>query len=207
MPNEENINKALSTYHLSEGVERVYQPAKGNFFEFMVRNLGDLLVPVLKPGVDGKLTQDSDYIYNGQEIIRLTVHEASIPHFQLATLSIRRGNSVVKYAGVPTFEAGSLVCTDMIGAQSKAVLEAWQNLAYNVLTDKGGRAYTADGKGYKKEAELVEYTSDHVRVRSWKLIGCWISNITEENYNMESDEIRRITCAIEYDRAIPEFEM
>ena len=196
------INKALTTYHLSTGVERVYQPAKGNFFEFIVEDMGDLL----KPGVDAELAEDQDYIANGQEVIRLTVHETTIPHFELATLSIRRGNSVVKYAGVPTFEAGSLVCTDMIGAQSKAVLEAWQNLAYNVLTDKGGRAYTADGSGYKRNATLIEYTADHVRVRSWKLIGCWISNITEDNYNMESDDIRRVTCAIEYDRAIPEIE-
>lgn len=202
MTNEENINKALSTYHLSTGVERVYQPAKGNFFEVVIEELGDLL----KPGVDEKLAGDQDYITDGKEVIRLTVHETTIPHFQLATLSIRRGNSVVKYAGVPTFEAGSLVCTDMIGAQSKATLEAWQNLAYNVLTDKGGRAYTADGRGYKRNVTLTEYTADHVRVRSWKLIGCWISNISEENYNMESDDIRRVTCSIEYDRAIPEIE-
>lgn len=157
-----DINKALSTYHLSTGVERTFQPAKGNFFEFIIEDLGDLL----KPGVEENLAEDQDYIINGQEIIRLTVHETTIPHFQLGTLSIRRGNSVVKYAGVPTFEAGSLVCTDMIGAQSKAILEAWQNLAYNVLTDKGGRAYTTDGRGYKRNATLIEYTSDHVRVRS-----------------------------------------
>lgn len=197
-----DINKALSTYHLSTGVERTFQPAKGNFFEFIVEDLGDLL----KPGVEENLAEDQDYITNGQEVIRLTVHETTIPHFQLATLSIRRGNSVVKYAGVPTFEAGSLVCTDMIGAQSKAILESWQNLAYNVLTDKGGRAYTTDGRGYKRNATLIEYTSDHVRVRSWKLIGCWISNITEENYNMETDDIRRVTCEVQYDRAIPEIE-
>lgn len=197
-----DINKALSTYHLSTGVERTFQPAKGNFFEFIIEDLGDLL----KPGVEENLAEDQDYIINGQEIIRLTVHETTIPHFQLGTLSIRRGNSVVKYAGVPTFEAGSLVCTDMIGAQSKAILEAWQNLAYNVLTDKGGRAYTTDGRGYKRNATLIEYTSDHVRVRSWKLIGCWISNITEENYNMETDDIRRVTCTLEYDRAVPEVE-
>lgn len=197
-----DINKALSTYHLSTGTERTYQPAKGNFFEFVVENLGDLL----KPGIEEDLAEDQDYILNGQEVIRITVHETSVPHFELATLSIRKGNSVVKYAGVPTFNEGTLICTDLIGAQSKAVLEAWQNLAYNVVTDKGGRAYTADGRGYKREATLLEYTADHVRVRSWKLIGCWISNITEDNYNAETDDIRRVTCTIQYDRAIPEIE-
>lgn len=197
-----DINKALTTYHLSTGTERTWQPAKGNFFEFIVEEMGDLL----KPGVEEELAEDTDYITNGQEVIRLTVHETAIPHFELGTLSIRRGNSVVKYAGVPTFNEGSLVCTDMIGAQSKAVLEAWQNLAYNVMTDKGGRAYTATGTGYKRNATLIEYTSDHVRVRSWKLIGCWISNLTEDNYNEETDDIRRVTCTIQYDRAIPEIE-
>ena len=192
-----DINKALSTYHLSTGIERTWQPAKKNFFEFVVEDLGDLL----KPGVEAELAEDSDYITNGQEVIRLTVHETSVPHFELATLSIRKGNSVVKYAGVPTFNEGTLVCTDMIGAQSKAVLEAWQNLAYNVVTDKGGRAVN-----YKHNATLIEYTADHVRVRSWKLIGCWISNITEENYNQETDDIQRVTCTIQYDRAIPETE-
>lgn len=192
-----DINKALSTYHLSTGIERTWQPGKGNFFEFVVEGLGDLL----KPGVEEELAEDSDYITNGQEVIRLTVHETSIPHFELATLSIRRGNSVVKYAGVPTFNDGSLVCTDMIGAQSKAVLEAWQNLAYNVVTDKGGRAVN-----YKHNATLIEYTADHVRVRSWKLIGVWVSNISEEAYNVETDDIRRVTCTIQYDRAIPEIE-
>lgn len=191
------VNKYLSTYHLSTGAERVYQPAKGNFFEFIVENLGTLL----KPGVEEELAQDSDYINNGQEVIRLTVNETTIPHFTLTTLSIRKGNSVVKYAGIPTYPEGSLVCDDMIGAQSKAVLEAWQNLAYNQLTDKGGRAVN-----YKKNCTLIEYTADHVRVRSWKLIGCWVRDVSESNYNKETDEIRRVSCVIEYDRAIPEVE-
>ena len=91
----------------------------------------------------------------------------------------------------------------MIGAQSKAVLEAWQNLAYNVVTDKGGRA-----QNYKKTATLIEYTSDHVRVRSWKLIGCWVNNIDEPGFNKENSDTsaKRLTITIQYDRAIPEIE-
>ena len=89
----------------------------------------------------------------------------------------------------------------MIGAQSKAVLEAWQNLAYNVVTDKGGRAIN-----YKRNATLIEYTSDHVKVRSWKLIGCWIKNVSEDDYDKTNDDLRRVTGTIRYDRAIPEIE-
>lgn len=191
------INDGLSTYHLSTGTHRTYQPAKGNFFEFIVEDLGDLL----KPGVEEELAQDSDYITNGQEVIRLTISKAGIPHFSLNDIEVRKGNSVVHYAGVPTFDETSIEVDDMIGAQSKAVLEAWQNRAYNVVTDKGGRAVD-----YKRNATMIEYTSDHVRVRSWKLIGCYIREVNEDDYDKETDDLRRVTATIRYDRAIPEIE-
>ena len=192
-----NINDGLSAYHLSTGTHRAYQPAKKNFFEFIVEDLDNLL----KPGVEVDLAEDSDYIINGQEVIRLTVNKAPVPHFELNDIEIRKGNSIVHYAGTPTFSDGTLEVDDMIGAQSKAVLEAWQNLAYNVVTDKGGRAID-----YKKNATLIEYTSDHVKVRSWRLIGCWIKNISEDDYDKTNDDLVRIQGTIRYDRAIPEIE-
>ena len=192
-----NINDGLSAYHLSTGTHRAYQPAKKNFFEFIVEDIDKLL----KPGVEVDLAEDSDYITNGQEVIRLTVNKAPVPHFELNDIEIRKGNSIVHYAGTPTFNDGTLEVDDMIGAQSKAVLEAWQNLAYNVVTDKGGRAID-----YKKNATLIEYTSDHVKVRSWRLIGCWIKNISEDDYDKTNDDLVRIQGTIRYDRAIPEIE-
>ena len=192
-----NINDGLSAYHLSTGTHRAYQPAKKNFFEFIVEDLDNLL----KPGVEVDLAEESDYIRNGQEVIRLTVNKAPVPHFELNDIEIRKGNSIVHYAGTPTFSDGTLEVDDMIGAQSKAVLEAWQNLAYNVVTDKGGRAID-----YKKNATLIEYTSDHVKVRSWKLIGCWIKNISEDDYDKTKDDLVRVQGTIRYDRAIPEID-
>ena len=191
------INDGLSVYHLSTGTHRAYQPAKKNFFEFIVEDLDNLL----KPGVEVDLAEENDYIRNGQEVIRLTVNKAPVPHFELNDIEIRKGNSIVHYAGTPTFSDGTLEVDDMIGAQSKAVLEAWQNLAYNVVTDKGGRAID-----YKKNATLIEYTSDHVKVRSWRLIGCWIKNISEDDYDKTNDDLVRVQATILYDRAIPEID-
>ena len=190
------INDGLSAYHLGS-THRAYQPAKKNFFEFIVEDLTNLL----KPGVEKELAQEADYITDGQEVIRLTVNKAPVPHYELNEIEIRKGNSSVWYAGTPTFSEGTLEVDDMIGANSKAVLEAWQNLAYNVVTDKGGRAID-----YKKNATLIEYTSDHVKVRSWKLIGCWVKNISEDPYDKTNDDLRRVTGTIRYDRAIPEID-
>ena len=193
----DGLNTYLSAYHLSTGTHRAYQPAKKNFFEFIVEDLYNLL----KPGVDANLTKDGDYIADGQEIIRLTVNKAPVPHFELNDIEIRKGNSVVHYAGTPTFNDGTLEVDDMIGLQSKAVLEAWQNLAYNVKTDKGGRAID-----YKRDATLIEYTSDHVKVRTWKLYGCWVKNISEDDYDKTNDDLVRVQATIRYDRAIPEID-
>ena len=73
---------------------------------------------------------------------------------------------------------------------------AWQALAYNVYTRKGGRM-----KDYKKNATLIEYTQDFEQIRSWTLYGCWISNISESEFDKESDGKRQITATIQYDRA------
>lgn len=191
-----NINDGLSAYHLGS-THRAYQPAKKNFFEFIVEDLTNLL----KPGVEKELAQEADYITDGQEVIRLTVNKAPVPHYELNEIEIRKGNSSVWYAGTPTFSEGTLEVDDMIGANSKAVLEAWQNLAYNVLNDQGGRAIN-----YKKNCTLIEYTADHVKVRSWKLIGCWIKGISENDYDKESDDLQRVQATIRYDRAILEVE-
>ena len=43
-----DINKALSTYHLSTGTERTYQPAKKYFFEFVVDEFCVLLKPCIE---------------------------------------------------------------------------------------------------------------------------------------------------------------
>ena len=98
------INDGLSVYHLSTGTHRAYQPAKKNFFEFIVEDLDNLL----KPGVEVDLAEENDYIRNGQEVIRLTVNKAPVPHFELNDIEIRKGNSIVHYAGTPTFNDGTL---------------------------------------------------------------------------------------------------
>lgn len=189
------MNESLSAYHLSSNPGKTYEPAKGNFFEFIIEDLDDLL----KAGVDVNFNDESDRIHNGQEVIRLSVASVSIPHFTQEPITIRRGNSVSKYAGSPSFDDGELVIDDLVGADGKSVLEAWQRLSYDVTTDKAGLA-----ANYKKNATLVEYTSDWKQVRYWELVGCWISGLREDAYNKEStSELRKVTATIQYDRAIP----
>lgn len=199
--NDNAMSTAMGTFHLSTGSHRAAQPAKRNFFEFVLEDGDGTFDKLLKPGASSDSTDLNDYITNSTEVIRLTVNKVSIPTFELDDIEIRKGNSSVWYAGTPSFSEGTLEVDDMVGLEARAVLEAWHARAYDVTTDKGGRAIN-----YKRNATLTEYTSDRVAVRSWKLIGCWIKSLDEGEYDKTNDDLVRISATFRYDRAEPSFE-
>lgn len=190
-PSTLNENNAVtqSSYHMADD-PNLYEPQRSNNFEFIVKGLGEITIP------DGSgRTMPEDVASN---VIRLAVSSSSVPHFQQSVIEIQRGNNTVKYAGVPTFDSGTIVINDYIGLESKMALEAWQNLSYNVRTQKVGLA-----GDYKKECYLVEYTPDYQAVRQWVLKGCWISQISEDTFNNEQNSKHTITATIQYDYGYP----
>lgn len=164
--------------------KNIYEPQRTSDFEFVITDLEGLV------GMDGQA------IPNAQELLRIAVKSTSIPHFSQEAITIRRGNGVVKFAGLPTFDEGSLVIQDWIGADTKEMLMAWQNLSYNVQTEKVGIA-----SDYKKNAFLVEYSPDKQVVRRWILTGCWISRISEDGRSHDESSANSITATIQYDMA------
>lgn len=187
------MSNSLSAQHISTNLAN-YEAARTGFFSLIVDDI-DNIVKASYSG-DPKAAADSDKIARAQETLKLNVTKAPVPHFSLATLEYRRGNDVVKFAGVPTYDAGDITVDDVVGMDTKSILMAWQALAYNVHSRKGGRM-----KDYKKNCTLIEYTQDFEQVRSWTLYGCWISKISEGDFDKENDGKRQITATIEYDRA------
>lgn len=183
----------LGTYHIAADL-RNYEQARSNFFTFIVNDLDNITRASYDPEV-GDPT-DLDIIPNAQEVLKLSVDASSVPHYTLGTGQIRRGNSVIKYATVPSWDDGQLVVRDYVGIDTKSVLMAWQALAYNVNNDKGGRM--AD---YKKTCTLIEYTQDFVEVRRWIIYGCFITALQEDQFDVTADGERKITCTVPYDRA------
>ena len=185
----QNSATPMGTYHLAANTN-LFEIQRTNNFEFIVTDIDG----IAKAGMLGNETNGT--IANAQEIIRLSVSSSSVPHFTQNAIEVKRGNSTMKFAGVPTFQAGQIKVIDYIGAATKEVLMAWQNLSYNIVTEKVGLA-----SDYKKDCYLVEYTPDHQKVRQWKMHGCWVSELSEDEYNSESNDKKQITCKIEYDRA------
>ena len=146
---------------------------------------------------DPVLSIQNDYAAaNPSEVLRISVSDAFIPHFTTQAIELKRGNNTMKFAGNPTFGNGQLQLDDFIGVGTKDLLMAWQRKDYDVKTEKVGLA-----SDYKLDATLVEYTPDYQVVRTWKIIGCWISALQENDYSHSGAEAHKITATIEYDRA------
>ena len=168
----------------------LYEIQRTNNFEFVVTDIDG----ILRAGAGG--SENNSTIDNAQEVLRISTSSAFVPHFSQETITVRRGNGVQKYAGVPTFSEGQIQLNDYIGADTKAALMAWQNLSYNVRTQKVGLL-----TDYKKDCYLIEYTPDYQEVRRWILYGCWVKSLSENEYNHESNDKHSITATIEYDYA------
>jgi hypothetical protein len=113
----------LNVAHISSGLEN-YEAARSGFFVFMPANASD---PVLKL-IQGKVKEyDSESKLTTaqiQEFMKLNVTKAKVPHFNVEVLKYRRGNEEVKFAGVPTFESGSMTIDDIVGIDTKSLIEA-----------------------------------------------------------------------------------
>ena len=197
-------DQSLNTMHISENLA-AYEAARNSFFVFYVdpAQLTNLYSPDFDPD-SGEAKVEDGTRFDGQiasDALRLNVVKSSVPNFTIETHEYRRGNDVVKFAGVPTFKDGSLTVDDVVGLRTKDMLYAWQYLAYNPITRKGGRM-----KDYKKTCTLIEYTQDYEQIRYWTLYGCFVTGIDEGDFDRENDGKRQMTVAISYDRAIMSIE-
>jgi hypothetical protein len=100
------------------------------------------------------------------------------------------------FAGKAEFDDGQITVHDYIGAHTKEILLAWQRKAYDVRTEKVGLA-----SDYKRDCYLLEYTPDYQLVRTWVLRGCWVSKISEGNYDHDTAENKTLDVSIVYDKA------
>lgn len=197
-------DQSLNTMHISENLA-AYEAARNSFFVFYVdpTQLTNLYSPDFDPD-SGEAKVEDGTRFDGQmasDALRLNVVKSSVPNFTIEPLEYRRGNDVVKFAGVPTFKDGSITVDDVVGLRTKDMLYAWQYLAYNPITRKGGRM-----KDYKKTCTLIEYTQDYEQIRYWTLYGCFVTGIDEGEFDRENDGKRQMTVAISYDRAIMSIE-
>lgn len=180
-------------YHLAAN-PATYEIARSNNFEFVVDFGKD--DRILRAGENVNGSTASQYITNVQELLRLSVNGSSIPHFTQRPIQVKRGNNTLNYAGTPEWGTHTLQCIDFLGTEAKEILLAWQNASYDINTEKVGLV-----SDYKKTCSLIEYSPDYQKIREWTLYGCWISEISESDFNADENGKRQIRVNIVYDKA------
>lgn len=116
-----NYDASLAAKHISSNLAN-YEAARSGFFTFIVDDI-DNIVKSTYAG-QAATAPETERIPNAQEYLKLNVVKASVPHFTLETLQYRRGNEIVKFAGVPSWDAGSITVDDVVGLDTKSILMA-----------------------------------------------------------------------------------
>lgn len=173
--------------------KELFEIQRGNNFEFVIPS--DAFTNITPFGQNA----ETNVVQNAAENIRLSVSSSTIPYFSQDVITVRRGNTAVKYAGVINYGSGSISCYDFIGARTKDALMGWQARSGNPLYQTVGQQ-----KDYKMDCYLMEYTPDYTElVRTWKVEGCWISSMSDNGYGVNNSGSKEITVTIEFDRAYP----
>ena len=194
-----SYDTALTAHHIAEDNYKYYEAARSAFFVLDVpeSQLGNLRKPTESTEDNASAAKFTSV--KASEILRLNVVKTSVPQFSVDVKEYRRGNDVVKFATIPTWESGSFDVDDVVGVNTKDILISWLYLAYNPHTRMGGRMID-----YKKTAYLTEYTQDYQQIRKWRIEGLFVKKVTDAEFDRENDDKRKISVEFEYDRAILE---
>lgn len=197
----ETWDTSLNTTHISSNLANNEAERTAFWVLYIVDNDGrfDKMIKPTYTGEEDSAT-DNDRFTNASDILKLHVTKFTEPSFSLEKHQYRQGNDVVTFAGTPTHSGNDgteITVRDIVGLNTKGILQAWRNLAYNPHTRKGG--YMSE---YKFEAKLIKYTQKYEPIRQYKIEGIWCSNVTSSSLDKENDAVSEINATLVYDRAI-----
>ena len=182
-----------SAYHIAQNKVE-YNPQRKDNFMLIV----DFGADLLRAGAREDSTDSRDIItaLDAQNQLILTLKSCSTPKVSQGVVNINRGNSVIKFAGKPSFADMTFEAYDYIGSNVKDALLAWQNQSYNTAYD-----YVGSAKSYKKHAQLQQLTPNGTLVRYWDIEGMWLSEVTPGDYDFGTDDAQTVSCTAPIDWA------
>lgn len=132
------------------------------------------------------------------EALALSLRDYAGPQMSIEPLSIRTGNGTVNYAGVPSVGTSPINFTDYIGQKTEYILLAWYSMAHNIKNDKiGFKEY------YAQDGILYKWAPNGTRQISWWLLGCWINEYNQGQFNRQQPDQRLFSTTIYYDKPLP----
>lgn len=134
------------------------------------------------------------------EIIRMACESVKIPSINVETTELRHGNEIVKVATNPSFDGGSIVMKDAIGADLEMAIWNWFSLVLDIENDSV-MGLVVD---YKKTTRLIQYSPNNSVSRTWKCSGVFPTSFDAGDLSYASPDKKLITCNLSVDKCIPE---
>lgn len=176
-----------------------YEPQRTNNFELQIVGLSTIVragytSDSTNHGYTSEMYQRLQSIDTTQEMI-LSIKGAFSPQVTLQSLEIPYGNTKTKFAGVPTYNDGSLSWVDYYDQDTEALLLAWRRAAFDDDTGAIG-----DAINYKRTAYLTYYSPSGRAARRFKLEGCWLQSVNGSAFSNDSASIRELSVTLVHDR-------
>lgn len=184
-------------YHIANNRVEL-NPQRRNNFTLVITDIDG----ILRVGADMQDPQDEDRIANAQNEIIISLKSCTIPKYSVSKQPISRGNSVIKFAGKPTFDDVTLEAYDYMGSDVKDTFMAWLNLCYNTTFDFVGSVSNTDRvASYKKSCTLIEETPDGTPVHIWEIRGAFPLSVSSSDKDAEADDVSTVSVTLSIDWA------
>lgn len=189
-------NTIISAHNHLAG-KKAFQPQRVNNFEVLVDFSGikDALLDKLK-GYYSDFEKSKQSANDLQSVLQYSAIGFDPPHFKQGEIEIKKGNTTIYVADVPSFETTAFKINDFIGAGGKSVFEAWQELSFD--WESGG---IPDSTAYQIPMTVMEYTPAGEVVNSQELFACWVTGIDEDAQDAENTGKKTVTATIRYNYA------
>lgn len=178
--------------HLFMTSEAGFEPQHNNNFEFQVTGLGTMT----RAGGEDFTSAEKQMLANSSDLI-LSLRQAFTPAEDISDIRIAYGNGSTRFAGVPSYNDGTIIWNDFYDKDIEYVLKLWQRAAYDPETGAVG-----DASNYKRTAYLTMYSPSGRVARRWKLFGVWIRAVNGDDMSNENATARGLSAVISYDYAV-----
>jgi hypothetical protein len=134
------------------------------------------------------------------EIIRMAAESVKIPSINVETTELRHGNEIVKVATNPSFDGGSLVMKDAIGADLEMAIWEWFTRVLDIENDSVMGLVV----NYKMTTRLIQYSPNNSVARTWKCLGVFPTSFDAGDLTYAQPDKKLITANMSVDKCIPE---
>jgi hypothetical protein len=194
-------DKYTSILSSSLFMDKKNEPQRTNNFELQITGLNSIVRAGFtkddaNSGYSAAIKKRLEDTATIQELI-LSIKSAFSPKVSISILEVQYGNQKTKFAGVPTYENGTITWHDYYDQDTELILKAWQAAACDDATGAVG-----DAADYKRTAYLTMFAPNGRHARRWKLINCWVADVNGDDFSNEGNNIRGLAATFIFDKVI-----